>query len=90
MGWPKHLGCIALTFVLVTIGWVPFRAPDFETSLKVLGAMFGGSLTAEPVPVSFWVLLAALGAWTVLDRDRVIQSRLVRGAWRRACGSPAR
>ncbi len=32
----------ALTFVLVLIGWVFFRAADLGQSVQVLGQMFGG------------------------------------------------
>jgi len=30
------------TFLLVTIGWVPFRADDMPTAMSILGSMFGG------------------------------------------------
>ena len=40
---------IALTFMLVCIGWVFFRAPDLPQAMAYLGCMFDlGSLVAEP------------------------------------------
>jgi len=40
--WPKPLR-IGLTFVVVLVGWVFFRAPDMDAALAYLAAMFGVS-----------------------------------------------
>jgi alginate O-acetyltransferase complex protein AlgI len=38
---PAHAAGVALTFVLVTIGWVPFMSTDLTRSLKLLKALLG-------------------------------------------------
>jgi D-alanyl-lipoteichoic acid acyltransferase DltB (MBOAT superfamily) len=51
-----------VTFVLVCIGWVFFRAADLHTSLQVLGQMFGGG--TGPMLLErwhFWLAGLALG-----------------------------
>jgi D-alanyl-lipoteichoic acid acyltransferase DltB (MBOAT superfamily) len=71
---------VAFTFVLVTIGWVPFRAPDFAATWQVLGELFAGSVRVEmKVPNEFVVLLSVAIVWLVLDRDRRLQAWLGRG-----------
>ena len=70
---------VAITFIFVTIGWVPFRAPDFATSIRVLGEMFGGAPGWPNAPPSFWVLTGIIVIWNLLDRGRAIQNRLVAG-----------
>lgn len=74
-------GCVGvvITFVLVTIGWVPFRAPDFATSMRVLGDMFGGELIWPTVSPVFWSLTAIVLVWNLIDRQRVIQNHLIAG-----------
>lgn len=39
-GWRAVLG-IGLTFIAVIIAWVPFRAPDLDTALRIWAGMFG-------------------------------------------------
>ncbi|TAN52263.1 MAG: MBOAT family protein [Methylococcaceae bacterium] len=41
-GWAARGLSTALTFVLVVLAWVPFRAPDFTTTLKLWWLMFAG------------------------------------------------
>jgi alginate O-acetyltransferase complex protein AlgI len=43
---PRPL-CWALTFVLVVIAWVPFRAPDLATSFQFFAAMLGNNGVAS-------------------------------------------
>jgi len=74
---------IAATFVLVTLGWVPFRAPDLAATLATLT-----NLWARP---EFDFVLAHPGiaiialcsfAWCLLDRGRRVQDWLVeRASW---------
>nr|WP_294545558.1 MBOAT family O-acyltransferase [uncultured Rhodopila sp.] len=72
---------VAATFLMVTLGWVTFRAPDFTTTIQVLGELFDGSMTGPgAAPVSFWVLLGTSAAWTALDRDRRLQTWLANGS----------
>ncbi|MBO9664487.1 MBOAT family O-acyltransferase [Dokdonella sp.] len=77
---------IGLTFVLVTLGWVPFRAPDFPSTLATLKALCAwpdlGFVAAHP-----GVLIIASGslAWCLLDRSRRLQDWLVeRAPWQLA------
>jgi len=39
-------GCVLLTFSAVSFAWVFFRAPDFDTALRLAGAMLG--LSGQP------------------------------------------
>ena len=68
---------VALTFILVTIGWVTFRAPDFATTWQVLGDLFNGSIhAATNIPTEFSVLLVTTVIWLAIDRDRRFQTWL--------------
>ena len=75
---------VALTFLLVTIGWVTFRAPDFATTLHVLADMFAGAVRIRTtIPNEFTALLAVSALWLALDRDRRLQAWLAEpdGRW---------
>jgi alginate O-acetyltransferase complex protein AlgI len=69
------------TFLLVTIGWIPFRAPDFAATWHTLGALFetpdNAVLVAHRAIVG--IPLAAL-AFCIIDRDRRLQDWLVERA----------
>jgi alginate O-acetyltransferase complex protein AlgI len=69
---------IALTFMLVTLGWVPFRAPDFAATWHTLQALALKPdlqlVGAHPLVVVIPVLALA---WCWLDRDRRVQHWLV-------------
>nr|WP_294514690.1 MBOAT family protein [uncultured Rhodopila sp.] len=73
-GWAGRAASACLTFILVTLGWVMFRAPDFATTWRVFGDLFGGGwdVTAA-TPANFLVLLAASGLWLLADRRRRLQ-----------------
>ena len=66
------------TFLLVTIGWIPFRAADFAATWQTLGALLevpdNAVLAAYPAIIG--IPLAAL-AFCVIDRDRRLQDWLV-------------
>ena len=72
---------VALTFVLVTIGWVPFRAPDFASTWNTLRALASVPdmrlVWAHPAIVA--IPLAAL-AFCLLDRERRWQNWLTQRA----------
>jgi len=71
---------VALTFLLVTLGWVAFRTSDFATTLRVLGDVAGArGFSATEVPRTFVVLLAASGLWLLADRGRRLQTWLSQG-----------
>jgi D-alanyl-lipoteichoic acid acyltransferase DltB (MBOAT superfamily) len=72
---------IALTFVLVTLGWIPFRAPDFAATWATLQAVFAAPdlrLAAEQ-PAIVGVPLACL-AFCLFDRERRWQDWLTQRA----------
>jgi alginate O-acetyltransferase complex protein AlgI len=62
-----HLGRIALTFLVVTLCWIFFRAQTFDSATTLLGKMF--SFTRWKAPKEFschvivFALLIGLGAW---------------------------
>jgi len=61
--WRHHAMQIALallTFLLVTMTWVFFRAPDFTSASLFLQAMFGGAEQMSPVGPQAYVALAAV------------------------------
>jgi len=72
-----------LTFLLVTLGWIPFRAPDLQatvTTLRDLWAMPDTSFLVAHPGIAI-IALASLG-WCMLDRDQRIQDWLVqRASW---------
>jgi D-alanyl-lipoteichoic acid acyltransferase DltB (MBOAT superfamily) len=69
-----------LTFVLVTLGWVTFRAPDFATTLNVFGDLFfGGAGLHAAIPAQMMWMLLCCGCWLILDRDRRLQTWLANG-----------
>ncbi|WP_395680355.1 MBOAT family O-acyltransferase [Dokdonella sp.] len=72
-----------LTFVLVTVGWVPFRAPDFTSTLATLKALCAppdvAFVSAHPGTV---IILVGSLAWCLLDRHRRLQAWFVeRAPW---------
>jgi len=50
--------CAAITFIVVTFGWVLFRAPTFAVALQVAHAMVAGGPGAWLIPPSQVVLVA--------------------------------
>lgn len=72
---------IACTFLIVTLGWIPFRAPDFAASMATFRALLagGGSAFALAHPAIWLVPLVTL-AFCLLDRGRRFQDWLVERA----------
>ncbi|MEP6939274.1 MAG: MBOAT family O-acyltransferase [Rudaea sp.] len=72
---------IALTFVCVTVGWVPFRAPDFMATWQTLRALvaFPNLQLAIAHPAIVVIPLLAL-AFCAVDRGRRWQDWLVERA----------
>ena len=72
---------IGLTFVIVTLGWIPFRAPDFAASLATFQALLApqgwGFAQAHPA-----IVLIPVGtlAFCLLDHQRWLQDWLVQRA----------
>lgn len=72
---------ILVTFVLVTLGWVPFRAEDFSATLATFSALAAWPDTDFAVRVwGVWLIPLITLAWCLLDRDRRIQDWLVERA----------
>ena len=69
------------TFVLVTLGWVPFRAPDFAATYRTLTALLqipDLTLIAKHPAIVVIPLLSL--AFCLVDRDRRFQDWLVERA----------
>jgi alginate O-acetyltransferase complex protein AlgI len=72
---------IAVTFTLVTIGWIPFRAHDLATSLAIFHGLFAVPDLAFLAKVpGFSVLILGSLAICLIDRDRIVQNAVVRRA----------
>ena len=74
---PSGLPGIALSFVLVTIGWVFFRAPTLSDAAHYLGAMFlfephSAAISSETIKLTpdilFYLALGSIFAFVPLDR----------------------
>jgi alginate O-acetyltransferase complex protein AlgI len=59
--WYSRLGLIALTYALVNVTWVFFRAQDFPTAWRVLTAMMGLGTSGVPI-LSTWLIVSVLMA----------------------------
>ncbi|MER2092031.1 MAG: MBOAT family protein, partial [Saccharopolyspora rectivirgula] len=93
--WPQ-LARRALTLLLVTLGWVFFRAPDLGVALNMLGHMlvpdFAGlteivaaSMTNQRMAFLLLSLLVVLlpagsGTGAVLETDRTVPAKVLRVA----------
>lgn len=68
---------ILVTFLLVTIGWIPFRAPTLEASVETFRSMLLGPLPRlSDAPDGFLVAIAACAIWCFVDGNRRIQNWL--------------
>ena len=74
--WPGKLALAALTYLLVNVTWVFFRARDFGTARRILTAMLGADTGGEPVLSSWLVASAAVPValilaahWYMRDRE---------------------
>ena len=72
---------IAFTFVIVTLGWIPFRAPDMAASWNTLAALFAPQDVAFALahPALLAIPLLTL-AFCLVDRQRRVQDWLVQRA----------
>jgi alginate O-acetyltransferase complex protein AlgI len=74
---PLHGASVVFTFLAVTIAWVFFRAPDFETAVGIVGAMVGvqGSGTGEAVSSSAmaWIGSLMLIAWFAPNTSEIMR-----------------
>ncbi|MEX0331964.1 MAG: MBOAT family protein [Puniceicoccaceae bacterium] len=81
-----RLGMGLLTFALITLTWVFFRATDFATAGKLLSAMFGfdeggmGVLTTTDMVLTAVVISLLLGLSWML-RDRMVEDVVGKVPW---------
>lgn len=62
----KPFANIISTFILVTIAWVFFRAPDFTSAIQILKGLFMAQ-SEGPKWMDIWTPLSALGLLLLLD-----------------------
>ena len=72
---------LACTFAAVTIGWIPFRAPDLAATRATLAALTDFSATALPTQhPAIWAIPLLSLLFCAIDRDRRVQDWLVERA----------
>ncbi len=72
---------IAITFVIVTLGWVPFRAPTLvATQVTLVELVRWPDLAFAVANQGMWLIPLATLAFCLLDRGRRIQDWLVERA----------
>jgi alginate O-acetyltransferase complex protein AlgI len=72
---------VLCTFVLVTLGWVPFRAADYAATREVFAQLLQWpDLAFAAAQPGIWLLPLGTLAFCLLDRDRRLQDWLVREA----------
>lgn len=72
---------VACTFVLVTLGWVPFRAVDFAATRRTLAELATWpDLAFAATHWGLWLITLATLAFCLWDRGRRVQDWLVRDA----------
>jgi hypothetical protein len=66
-----------VTFLVTTVAWVYFRAPDVAAANLMIGTMFGIGAAPGGAPLSGYVIVLALlamhwvEAWGIANLDRV-------------------
>jgi len=81
--WPGRLALALLTYFLVNITWVFFRAPDFGTAWRMLRGMLLVDATGKPVLQTYSMLSTALVVLAILAthwymRDRTLNVEVQR------------
>ena len=84
--WINRLALGLLTYALVNVTWVFFRADTFEGAARILQGMFGFAADAEPVLATIYmikvgVLIACIVATQWLMRDRELERVVSRTPW---------
>ena len=72
------IGLTLVTFLIVTLTWIPFRAKDPATAGKVFGALFNFDVAPMPgrTPILLcYVMMAVLLAWHLANRDGSLEER---------------
>ena len=78
----SKLFLVLLTFFLVNVAWVFFRAPDFTTAWRLIESMFGYAAngtallpTLEIIKVSIITVLLVATHWVMRDRSVIAVSQ---------------
>ena len=72
---------IALTFVIVTLGWVPFRAPTLDATLLTFAALATWpDLTFAAAHSGVWLIPLGTLVFCIVDRKRRVQDWLTQRA----------
>jgi D-alanyl-lipoteichoic acid acyltransferase DltB (MBOAT superfamily) len=84
--WFNRLTLVLVTYVLVNITWVFFRAHSFEGASRILAGMVGLAPGAEPVlPTIYMIKVAVLVTGIVAThwwmRDRELERVVSRAPW---------
>ncbi len=79
---PARVFLALLTFVLVCIAWVFFRATSFAQAFRIVGAMFGAG--AGAVHLEYAAVLVPIGLLLAIHwslRDTTLETAVERTAW---------
>ena len=79
----KELGQMLLTFFLVVIGWIIFRADSFGQAWDYMGHLFSGSLFSRPdaagvTGFSLAIVLMVVAEWFQRKREHALDLRTLR------------
>lgn len=61
-----RLAAWILTFLFVTLLWVPFRSSDFQTTVIYYNRLFSGAPVISWMHTSSWIVILAVLAWHIL------------------------
>ena len=72
---------MVLTFVIVTLGWVPFRAPTLEATALTFAALWSvPDLSFAAVHWGVWLIPLGTLVFCLIDRHRRLQDWLTQRA----------
>jgi len=75
---------IAITFLVVTLTWIPFRSPDVFVAVNILTSLFGNdnaSLTGMLERIEVIVIISLLFIWQLFMKHRDIESVIASRHW---------
>lgn len=68
---------VVFTFILVTLGWIPFRAPTLQASVDTFSELFSGPWPQwADMPGGFFPAIGLCIAWCLMDHNRRLQDWL--------------
>jgi len=77
----RHAACVALTFSVTVVAWVPFRAETHDGSQRILSAMFAPQSLGDHEDLARWTALSKAPDGPDAPR-RVDLSDFERSSWR--------